>query len=139
MISKDDWAVICALSLFIGLIIFGTLVYSYIESWSLTESLYFTVSTLLTVGYGDTGLSPEDRLFTSFFIIICTTTALACIAVIGNWIMSKIQNRSANHRIRNEAARIHAAMEKIGHTVDEEFHESISKIGNEASESMKKI
>ncbi len=49
----------------------GVVFYSFHEGWSLIDSLYFAISTLTTVGYGDfvptTSLS---KLFTSLYIII---------------------------------------------------------------------
>jgi len=34
-------------------ILFGTVGFYFIEGWSLADSLYVTVQTLTTVGYGD--------------------------------------------------------------------------------------
>lgn len=56
-------------SLFILLI--GTFVYRHLEGWSYLDSLYFSVITLTTVGYGD--FSPQTsggKLFTIFYIFI---------------------------------------------------------------------
>lgn len=135
--NKDDHIVLYAISAFAFLILIGTLTYSHLEGWTLTKSLYFTISTLSTVGYGSPGLSEENRLFTAFFIMIFATLALACIAAIGNWIISKLQYRKASHHIHDEALRIRAAIEKLGHS-DEELHENISKIGEDALDSMRK-
>ena len=62
----------------------GTLVFHRLEDWNWIESLYFSVVTLTTVGYGD--LHPTNdasRLFTVFYILIGVTTALAAFSIIG--------------------------------------------------------
>lgn len=52
-------------------IAFGAVVYSYLEDWSWIDSLYFTVVTLTTVGYGDFAPQTDGgKLFTIFYIVI---------------------------------------------------------------------
>jgi voltage-gated potassium channel len=69
----------------IGIIIFGTIVYHYLEGWSYLDSLYFCVITLTTVGYGD--FSPqtdEGKLFTIFYIILGLGIILGFINTVHN-------------------------------------------------------
>lgn len=50
---------------------FGSVMYRYLEDWSWIDSIYFTVVTLTTVGYGD--FSPQTdggKIFTIFYIFI---------------------------------------------------------------------
>jgi len=59
--------------LFTSLIILaiGTFVYHHLEGWGYIDSLYFSVITLTTVGYGD--FSPQTsagKIFTIFYIFI---------------------------------------------------------------------
>lgn len=52
-------------------IAFGSVIYHYLEGWTWIDSIYFSVITLTTVGYGD--FSPQTnggKLFTIFYIII---------------------------------------------------------------------
>ena len=49
----------------------GTVTYHLLEGWSWIDSLYFSVITLTTIGYGD--FSPETdagKLFTIFYILL---------------------------------------------------------------------
>lgn len=46
----------------------GTLFYRFAEDWNWVDSLYFTVITLTTVGYGD--LSPTSRASKLFTVVI---------------------------------------------------------------------
>jgi voltage-gated potassium channel len=58
------------LSLAITVVIVGTVVFHLLEKWSWIDSLYFTVITLATVGYGDlTPTTPVGKLVAVIFVI----------------------------------------------------------------------
>ena len=52
-------------------IIMGSTVYHFLEGWSWVDSIYFSVITLTTIGYGDFSPATDaGKLFTIFYIII---------------------------------------------------------------------
>lgn len=42
-----------------GLVLMGTVVYCQLEDWNIDTSFYFTMITLMTVGYGDVDINNE--------------------------------------------------------------------------------
>lgn len=62
--------IVGAIALF-GVACIGTLWYRFVEGWSWSDSLYMTVITLATVGYGETNpLGNRGRLFTISLILM---------------------------------------------------------------------
>lgn len=61
----------------------GTVFYHFVENLKWLDSLYFTVVTLATVGYGDiTPKTDAGKLFTTFYIIFGITIFVALARVI---------------------------------------------------------
>ena len=68
--GTKDFDYYLLLSLAITVVILGTVVFHLLEKWSWIDSLYFTVITLATVGYGDlTPTTPVGKLFAVIFVI----------------------------------------------------------------------
>ena len=68
-LNDEDYREILVTTLLVLCI--GTVFYHYQEGWRWLDSLYFSVITLTTIGYGD--LSPQTDLgkaFTLFYIVI---------------------------------------------------------------------
>ncbi len=62
--------IILSLSLIIFINAFGTIGYMIIEGWNFRDSLYMTVITITTVGYGEVhSLSPSGMYFTIVLLI----------------------------------------------------------------------
>jgi voltage-gated potassium channel len=59
-----------ALLIFILLVLTGTMFYSQEEHWKMLDSLYFSVISLTTVGYGDMHPTHElAKIFTMFYVL----------------------------------------------------------------------
>ncbi len=68
---------IISLLLSLGIVLFGTIGYMVIEGWNAFDSLYMTVITISTVGFGEVHpLSQAGRVFTLFLVIIGVGFAL---------------------------------------------------------------
>ncbi len=84
---------------FLFLIAVGTVVYAILEGWTLFDSLYATIITITTVGYGD--LSPQTqsgRIFAIFFTLIAIGLAGYAISSSAA-ILFENQQRSREKRI----------------------------------------
>ena len=72
-----------ALTAIIGLLLVGTFAYHNIEKWNYVDSLYFTGTTLLTIGFGDLHpTTPFSKVFTIVFAYIGIGINLYAISLI---------------------------------------------------------
>ncbi|QYJ67774.1 potassium channel family protein [Flavobacterium litorale] len=69
-----------------GIVLFiGTIAYHFIEGWSYVDSLYFSVVTLTTIGFGDFApQTDEGKLFTVLYIIMGIGVILTFINTLQN-------------------------------------------------------
>jgi voltage-gated potassium channel len=84
-----------------ALVLTGTLFYWRFEDWTVVESLYFSVVTLTTVGFGD--LSPTTagtQIFTIFYILTGIGVFVALLASVAQqYITQKAEGPSARERL----------------------------------------
>lgn len=61
-ISNDNSTVRKALFAVLAYLIWGILIYSWwFEGWDVTDAIYFSIVTLMTVGYGDMGPTSDGN------------------------------------------------------------------------------
>ncbi|HEX8137228.1 MAG TPA: potassium channel protein [Pyrinomonadaceae bacterium] len=89
-------------------IAFGTLGFHLIEGWSLGESLYMTVQTVTTVGYGDKPpRSAHGRAFATIFMIIGVgTVAYALSSTVQSIVQSEIIATLGERRRHREMSKL---------------------------------
>ena len=55
----------------LGILLLGTWFYAKVEGWRVLDALYFTITTLTTVGYGDFAPRTDaGKIFTIFYIFV---------------------------------------------------------------------
>lgn len=92
----DDDAFRATLALLLGLLVTGTVAYPILEGWSFVDSLYFSVVTLATVGYGDIHpVTDLGKLFTVLYILMGVGVLVVFASRVVNVMVTE---RSERHR-----------------------------------------
>ena len=87
-ISHPKLIVFFVLGLFV--ILFGTGLFMIIEGWSFVDAMYFTVSTITTVGYGD--LVPThnaSKILATIYMILLVPTILIGVGVVAEIVQER--------------------------------------------------
>jgi voltage-gated potassium channel len=107
----DDDAFRATLFLLVALLVAGTLVYPILEGWSLIDSLYFSVVTLATVGYGD--LHPTTDLG-KLFTIVYILTGVGVLVVFASRVVNAMVTERAEGVRRRDERRLERRLERTG-------------------------
>jgi len=101
----------------------GTIFYTQVEGWTFLDSLYFSVITLSTIGYGDISpITSVGRLFTIFYVIAGVGILLGFINFITDQALKykiretpqkKIKKEAINVLAKRKAAKRKSARKKI--------------------------
>ena len=95
--------------IFLILISIGTFSYYHIENWGVIDSLYFTVATVTTIGYGDiVPITAFGKLFTVFFAFIGVSMVFYFFSLIGKYVFKK----AFEDRLEEHGAKIMDHIEK---------------------------
>lgn len=86
----------------------GTIGFIVIEGWSVSDSLYMTITTISTVGFGEIHvLSTAGRLFASFLIVGGLGTAIYTLTRIGQLVLEgELLGGIGRRRMRKELRRL---------------------------------
>jgi voltage-gated potassium channel len=105
-------------AIFFGVLVLGALGYRLIEGWSLLDSLYMTVTTISTVGFGELHpLSAAGRVFTMILIVCGVGTLGFAFAsfvdfLVEGHLLGLLEDRRMNRDIAQLSA--HAIVTGIG-------------------------
>lgn len=114
--------------LLIGVVVLGTGGFMILEpTWSIWRSLYFTVVTISTVGYGDEGIGEQTRAFAATLILIGIGTCTYALGQIVQFAVSRQlawRQRMQRHIDRMSDHFIVCGLGRVGRAVCERFSEA---------------
>ncbi|MET0623565.1 MAG: potassium channel protein [Pyrinomonadaceae bacterium] len=92
-----------------GVVAFGTLGFTLVEGWSLLDSLYMTLMTVTTVGYGPPlPLTPAGRNFSIIFMVVGVGTAGYLLSTaVQSLVRSEIMAAYGERRRHREMRKLH--------------------------------
>jgi len=114
----------------IVVLIGGTTGFVLIEGWTVFDGLYMTVTTLTTIGYGETHpLSPRGRLFNLGLIAVGFTTLFALIGTLTQALIELEMGVFKERRMERQLSKIQdhfivCGVGRVGRAVAREFENS---------------
>ncbi|MDQ3075994.1 MAG: potassium channel family protein [bacterium] len=94
--KHDQYHIFVALVSIASFIALGTVLFHFLEGWHFAESFYFSVVTLMTVGYGDLHPTTDfSRIVTAVYVLIGVGITLSSITVIAT---DRINSAAASMR-----------------------------------------
>ena len=77
----------------------GTVVFHHLEAWTWIQALYFSTTTLTTIGYGDLHPTTDvSRLIDVFYMIFGVVTVLSAFTIIGTTRLEERAKKIDQHR-----------------------------------------
>ena len=97
---KEDEEFRALLFLLTTLVIGGTYFYWHVEGWSVIDSLYFSIMTMSTIGYGD--LVPTTDFSKLFTIIFAILSIGVFVAVVSKLVQITLQHKKKSRQKRQQ-------------------------------------
>src|SRR4030042_2121505 len=110
------------LMIFFAILIFGTLVFAYLESRSLIDAFYYIIVTVATVGYGD--VHPTTTAGKVFAIVLIVIVVGAFLGVIANATEMMLSRREKLLRMKKLNMVIGVFFSEVGIKLIKKFVES---------------
>ena len=103
---KNDEEFYILIWVLLSLTIGGTFFYSYIEGWSIVDSVYFCFMTMSTIGYGD--LVPTSDISKLFTIVFSILSIGVFVALMSKLVLVMVaRKRASKEHLKNLSNKIH--------------------------------
>ncbi len=81
------------------LIVFGTGVFMVLEGWNLLDALYFTVATIMTVGYGNiTPAHDFSKILAIVYMLLLIPALLIGVGIVADSVFANSQKKTRKCR-----------------------------------------